>query len=167
MVLTFAGKGKEGFIRFNDTLQVFDLSGRRQRQEPMAPTETGTFVDSALLGARTYGQACNQRHAVIQPLFLMPQTGQRRSRYCCECVLARATAKTLQPRLATPTIESIRLADRANRFKKILKPLHRRRFWRHFAKTMPNLFLLFTAKLRYFFQPLPKIGDFHDYALQL
>jgi hypothetical protein len=100
-----------------------------------------------LLGARSHSQAFNQRRAVIQPLFLMPQTGQRGSRYGRERVLARATAKTLQPRLAPPTIAAIRLADWAIRLKRILKTLHDRSLWCHLAQIMSDLDFLATAKL--------------------
>lgn len=158
-------KKKEGFIRFNDPLHVFGLSGRRQSQEAMAPTETGIFIDSALLGARTYDQAFNQRRAVIQPLLLMPQTGQRSSRYRCERVLAHATAKTLQPGWR-PNDRIYPLGRPGKSVQKNPQATSPPGFWRHLAQAMPNLFFLPTAKLRYFFQPLPKTRDFPDHALQ-
>lgn len=110
--LIFAGKGKESFIRFDDSLQAIGCSSRRQSQEPVMPTKTGIFVYSVLSGARSHGQAFNQRRPVIQLLILIPQTSQRRSRHGRECMLARATAKTLQSRLVSPTIRTICTADR-------------------------------------------------------
>src|SRR5690606_32684033 len=48
VTLTFAGKGKGGFIRVDDFLQATGFSSCRQSQEPMTPVKTGIFVCSAL-----------------------------------------------------------------------------------------------------------------------
>ena len=144
MALAFAGSGKEDLIRLDDPLRAVGFSGagkarNRWRQRKLV------FLSIPHCLALALTVKPSTSHAVIQPLSLMPQTGQRASRYGRERVLARATAETLQLRLASPTIEAIRLADRTPQLKRILTPLHDRSLWRHLVQAMCS----FWSRLNY------------------
>jgi len=78
VALTFAGKGTEGFIRFDDFLQAIGFSSGRQNQEPMTPVKTGIFVYLALPGARSLPAYRQSVSKGLQNLRFAPQSLTRR-----------------------------------------------------------------------------------------
>ena len=89
-------------VRFGNADQAQGLLLIGQRQKTMAPAERRVAMHLTNFGASANALSFGHLLRVVQPLVLVTQSGQRRSRQCVEGGLARRASVTLQSRSRTP-----------------------------------------------------------------